>query len=365
MSPQRREIRSSYIEWARLRSKARFNLAMCDVSPVSISDLPVRMEDLEITGPSGYGYKPLIERLAARAAVEVDSVVHAQGTSMANHLAMAALIEPDDEVLIEEPGYEALISAALYLGAKVRRFSRRFEAGFQLDPREVERSITPRTRLIVVTNLHNPTGVRTPDSTLKLIGEIARSLGAHVLVDEVYLESCFDAPAQTAFHLGSNFLVTGSLTKAYGLSGLRCGWILAAPALAQRMWRLNDLFGIMGPHVAERLSVVALDNLPQITAKVKARLAVNRTILQKFLSSRKDLLAIRTEEGTVVFPLLSSGPADAFCQLLREKFDTSVVPGRFFDAPAHIRIGIGGETEDVREGLTRLGAALDELAVRR
>ena len=96
---------------------------------------------------------------------------------MANHLAMAALIEPDDEVLIEEPGYEALISAALYLGAKVRRFSRRFEAGFQLDPREVERSITPRTRLIVVTNLHNPTGVRTPDSTLKLIGEIARSLG--------------------------------------------------------------------------------------------------------------------------------------------------------------------------------------------
>src|SRR5215472_18882710 len=156
MSPQRREIRSSYIEWARLRSKARFNLAMSDVSPVSISDLPVCMEDLEITGPSGYGYKPLIERLAARAAVEVDSVVHAQGTSMANHLAMAALIEPDDEVLIEEPGYEALISAALYLGAKVRRFSRRFEAGFQLDPREVERSITPRTRLIVVTNLHNP-----------------------------------------------------------------------------------------------------------------------------------------------------------------------------------------------------------------
>jgi len=365
MSPQRREIRSSYIEWARLRSKARFNLAMSDVSPVSISDLPVRMEDLEITGPSGYGYKPLIERLAARAAVEVDSVVHAQGTSMANHLAMAALIEPDDEVLIEEPGYEALISAALYLGAKVRRFSRRFEAGFQLDPREVERSITPRTRLIVVTNLHNPTGVRTPDSTLKLIGEIARSLGAHVLVDEVYLESCFDAPARTAFHLGSNFLVTGSLTKAYGLSGLRCGWVIAAPALAQRMWRLNDLFGIMGPHVAERLSVVALDNLPQIAAKVKARLAVNRTILQKFLSSRKDLLAIRTEEGTVVFPLLSSGPADAFCQLLREKFDTSVVPGRFFDAPAHIRIGIGGETEDVREGLTRLGAALDELAVRR
>ncbi len=86
---------------------------------------------------------------------------------MANHLAMAALLEPDDEVLIEEPAYEALLAVANYLGAKIRRFPRRFEDGFKLDPREVERAISPRTRLIVVTNLHNPTGVRTPDSTLE------------------------------------------------------------------------------------------------------------------------------------------------------------------------------------------------------
>ena len=123
----------------------------------------------------------------------------------------------------------------------------------------MERAISPRTRLIVVTNLHNPTGVRTPDSTLKLVGEIARSLGAHVLVDEVYLEVCFDSPGQSAFHLGPNFIATSSLTKAYGLSGLRCGWILAAPALAERMWRLNDLFGVMPAHPAELISVVALD----------------------------------------------------------------------------------------------------------
>jgi aspartate/methionine/tyrosine aminotransferase len=365
MSPQRREIRSAYMEWAKLRPPARFKLAPSDVFHYPLADLPVRIEDLEISGPGGYGYAPLQQRLAAKAGVSPECVVHAQGTSMANHLAMAALVESDDEVLIEEPTYEALLSVALYLGARIRRFPRRFEAGFQIDPREVERAITPRTRLIVLTNLHNPSGVRSPDSTLKLVGDIARSLGAHVLVDEVYLEACFDSPWHSAFHLGSNFVATSSLTKAYGLSGLRCGWALAAPPLAQRMWRLNDLFGVNAAHSAELLSVVALDNLPKIAARAKALLDANRGLLKTLFDTRKDLLTIWPEAGTVAFPQLPSGHAEALCQLLRDKYETSVVPGRFFEAPDHFRIGVGGETENVREGLTRVAAALDELASNR
>ena len=365
MSPQRREIRSAYMEWSKVRSTARFRLAPSDVLAYPLSELPVRIEDLEISGPGGYGYAPLQQRLAAKAGVAPECVVHAQGTSMANHLAMAALVESDDEVLIEEPTYEALLSVALYLGARIRRFPRRFEAGFQIDPREVERAITPRTRLIVLTNLHNPSGVRAPDATLKLVGEIARSLGAHVLIDEVYLEASFDSPWQSAFHLGSNFVATSSLTKAYGLSGLRCGWVLAAPPLAERMWRLNDLFGVNAAHPAELLSVIALDNLPKIAARAKKLLDTNRGLLKKLLDARKDLLTIWPEAGTVAFPQLPSGHAEAFCQLLRDKYETSVVPGRFFEAPDHFRVGVGGETENVREGLTRIAAALDELASKR
>jgi aspartate/methionine/tyrosine aminotransferase len=281
---------------------------------------------------------------------------------MANHLAMAALVEPGDEVLIEEPTYGAILSTAEYLGAKIRRFPRKFESGFQLDPREVERSISARTRLIVITNLHNPSGVRTIDSKLRMVGEIARSMGAHVLVDEVYLEACFDSPWQTAYLLGPNFVTTSSLTKAYGLSGLRCGWIFAAKPLAERMWRLNDLFGVMAPHPIELLSVLAFEHLREITARAKQVLATNRALLKEFFKSRRDLLAIWPEAGTVAFPQLNSGHADAFCQLLREKYETSVVPGRFFEMPEHFRIGVGGKTEDVREGLARIGAALDELA---
>lgn len=358
----RREIRSVYIEWAKLRSKARFSLAGSDVLHYPLAEMHARIEDLSLSPPGGYGYKPLLERLAARAGVSVDRVVHAQGTSMANHLAMAALLEPGDEVLVEEPTYEALLAAARYLGAKIRRFPRKFEEGFQVDPREVERAVSPRTRLIVITNLHNPSGVRTADSSLKIVGEIARSLGAHVLVDEVYLEACFDSPWQSAIHLGTNFIATSSLTKAYGLTALRCGWVLAAPALAERMWRLDDLFGSVSPYPTDLLSVMAFDQLPQIAARAKKLLDTNRALLKSFLDSRKDLVTIWPESGSIVFPQLTTGHADAFCQLLLEKYETSVVPGRFFEAPEHFRIGVGGETEQVREGLSRIAAALDEFA---
>jgi len=358
----RREIRSAYLEWAKLRSHARFNLATSGLDGYPLAKLHAKIEDLEISAAGSYGYPPLQERLAKKNGVGPECVVAANGTSMANHLAMAALIEPGDEVLIEQPAYEPLLAVADYLGAKVRRFPRRFEDGFEIDPREIERHMTPRTRLVAVTNLHNPSGARTPDSRLHLIGEIAQSRGAQVLVDEVYLDACFDPHARSAFHLGPNFIVTSSLTKAFGLSGLRCGWILAPAPLAERMWRLNDLFGVIPAHAAELLSVIALNHLSEIAAYARRRLETNRPVLQRFLDSRKDLLAIRSEGGTVAFPSVVSGRIDALCQLLRDKYETSVVPGRFFEMPDHVRIGIGGTTEMLTEGLARMGQALDEMA---
>jgi aspartate/methionine/tyrosine aminotransferase len=350
------------MEWAKLRSGAKYNLAVSGLPNLPLARLGARIEDIEITGPGGYGYEPLQRGLATKCGVLPENVVAATGTSMANHLALAALIEPGDEVLIEQPTYELLLTTAEYLGAKISRFPRPFEFGFQLDPREIERGINARTRVIVITNLHNPSSVRIPDSTLRLVGEIAASYRAVVLVDEVYLEACYDPNIRSAFHLGPNFVITSSLTKAYGLSGLRSGWILAAPQLAERMWRLNDLFGVVAAHAAERLSVIALDRLPEIAADAKARLEANRAKLRRFFESRIDIVAARPDAGTCAFPQLVSGRADAFCLLLRDKYETSVVPGRFFEMPNHFRIGYAVDPEILDEGLSRIGKALDEFA---
>jgi len=351
--------RAAYMEWAKTRSRARFNLATSGLANFPLAKLPVRLDDLELTGPDYYGYEPLQRRLAAMCGVEPECVVAATGTSMANHLAMAAVLDSGDEVLIEHPTYELLLNVAEYLGARIRRFPRRFENDFRVEPREIERAIAPHTRLIVLTNLHNPSGVLTEDGVLQQVGEIAHTAGARVLVDEVYLDAAFARAPRSAYHLGEHFIVTSSLTKVYGLSGLRCGWVLAARDLAERMWRLNDLFGVMAAHPAERLSIVALDHLEHIAAHARSLLEINRVLLKRFLDSRDDLRAVWPEAGTIAFPRLQRGSVDSLCVRLREIHETSVVPGRFFEMPEHFRVGIGGDTEMVAEGLKRLAAALD------
>jgi len=227
-------------------------------------------------------------------------------------------------------------------------------------PEDLERLVTPKTRLIIITNLHNPSGVLIDDARMKQIGAIARRVGARVLVDEVYMETLFEQSPRTSFHLGEEFVVTSSLTKAFGLSGLRCGWILAQRDLAKRMWLLNDLFAATAVHAGERLSVVAMQQVEGIGERAKQLLDRNRQILNDFLDTREDLEVVRPEFGTVMFPRVRHGTSERLCELLREKYKTSVVPGIFFEMPAHFRIGIAGNTDLLSEGLHRLGLALDE-----
>lgn len=360
MTPAREVVSSLYMHWAKTSSSARFNLATSGLGNLKLRELRVSLDDLEIT-EGGYGYQPLIEAIATRYRVNTDSVVTAAGTTFANHLAVAALIKPGDEVLVEHPAYEPLLAVIRYLGAQVKRFHRKFENDFQVSPEELEALITPNTRLIVITNLHNPSGVLIDTAGIKRIGEIARRAGARVLVDEVYMETLFEESPRTAFHLGHEFVVTSSLTKAFGLSGLRCGWIFAEPGLARRMWLLNDLFASTAVHAGERLSVLALRQIDEIGQRAKQLLDQNRLVLNQFLDTQAGLEVVRPEFGTVMFPRVRQGTAEDLCRLLREKYETSVVPGRFFEMPQHFRIGIVGETEVLAAGLERLGQALDEI----
>ena len=351
------------MQWAKTRPKVKYDLALSGILNLPFPELEAQIEDLDLNGDNAYGYGPLVDALAAHSQVAPESVVTiCGGTSMANHLAMAAALEHGDEVLIEEPTYEPLLAVAEYFGAPIRRFPRPFENGHRVDVEELAKVITPRTRLIVLTNLHNPSSTLVPEETLRQIGELARGAGARVLVDEVYLEAMFEAAPRSSIHLGPEFIATTSLTKGYGLSGLRCGWILAEPEMAQRMRLLNDVFGAVGPQPSERLSVVALNKLPNFIARAKRILETNRAVLNDFLDSREDLQVIRTESGTTSFPRLLKGRVEDLYNSLHQKYDTAIVPGRFFESPQHFRIGMCAEPELFREGVQNLGAALDELS---
>ncbi len=354
-----RAMASEYMHWAKTRGPVRYNLGSSEVPHFRLDALGIGVADLELDGASRHRDPALRTAIARKCGVTPDMVVMADGTSMANMLAFSTLLSPGDEVVAETPVYEPMIAAARHVGATIRAFART-APDFAIDLDSLAAAITPRTRLILLTNLHNPTGNLTDEDSLRQVGDIAARAGAYVLVDEVYLDAAL--PEQrTAALFGERFIATGSLTKCYGLSGLRCGWILAAPELAERIWRVNELFGVAQPHAAECLSRIALERLDEVSAGVPEMLARNRGLVNDFLASRDDLECPPVTQGITCFPRLLRGDVDALNDRLRAAYDAAIVPGRFFGAPDRFRLGFGQPDEIMANGLERLGAALDAL----
>jgi aspartate/methionine/tyrosine aminotransferase len=360
MSTTARVMQSDYMDFAKYHAGAPFNLATSGVMDCVLADLDLTMDDLALHGPNAGGYAPLRDKIADRFGVGADCVViPGGGCSFSNHLAFAAMVSPGDEVVAEQPTYELLTSTLAYLQADIRGFERNPADGWRLDPERIAAAITPKTRLVVLTNLHNPSSAYEADETVHAVAEAAAKAGAMVVVDEVYRELMFGGgAARTVFRPGGNVVVTSSLTKAYGLSGLRCGWILAPAPLAYRMSRLNDLYGVAPPHVAERMAVAAFDRLPALRERANAMIDANRAAYRELLGGHNKLEQTIFDQGTTVFPRLTEGDGDSLAARLKADFETSVVPGRFFGMPGHIRVGLGGDAAMTRAGLERLAEAL-------
>jgi aspartate/methionine/tyrosine aminotransferase len=347
------------MHWAKVRPPARFNLASSGAPDLTLADLPPLDVGPGLTSPHAYGYPPLMDAIAARYGASAENVVTATGTSMANHLAIAALIGHGDDVLMEWPGYEPLVATARFLGASVRFFQRGPEQGFAVDAAELARLLTHKTRLIVLTNPHNPSGALIGEDELTRIGAVAAKVRAHVLVDEAYLDVV--AGARSAFHSGPQFVATSSLAKSYGLSGLRCGWILCEQETAQRIWRLYDLFEASPVYLAERTSHALFPYLDRVLERTRGLIERNRRTLHALYDRSEDVAGIRTGEGSIAFPKVLRGDADRLCKLLIERYEVAVAPGRFFGLEYHFRIGLARDPEMFVQGIERLEAALNEV----
>lgn len=353
---------SVYMRWAKEHAADRYNLAQSGLLGCTVEDLELGPGDLQINGPNADGFVPLLEAIAAAYGVPASQVVTAQGASGANFLALSALLEPGDVVLVERPVYEPILAALSFLGARVRRFARRFEDGYRLDLDEIEALLTDRVRLLVLTNPHNPSGVLLPAEEIAWVGRLAERVSAWVLVDEVYRDIWFEEAPPSHVHLGPRFLATSSLTKSYGLSGLRCGWVLAPSDIALRIRKVNDLMGAAGSMPGESLALAAFGQLPRFAARCRALLEPNLSEVHAFLAGHSDLLdCVVPPRSMVVFPRLKhEETSDPLHDWLR-RLETSIVPGRFFEAPRHFRLGFAAKPEDVRAGLDNLSAGLQRL----
>jgi aspartate/methionine/tyrosine aminotransferase len=353
--------RAPYMEWARHRPRPEVDLAGSNLLACTLDDLPGAREAMDIEGESPDGYSPLIEAIAARYSVAPDRAAAAGGCSGANFLALAALIETGDDVLIERPAYDPLIAAAEMLGARVRFFERRFEEGYAVDPGRIESALSSTTRLVVLSSPHNPSGVLASRESLDALARVAEKAGVHALVDEVYLDAALGEKHPPAATLSPSFISSNSLTKSWGLASLRCGWTLASPEVTQRIRRARDVVDVWGPIPSDRLAVVAFRNLDRLAARARVLVEANSRLVGDFLAARRDLEWIPSR-ATLAFPRFADGrEADSFARRLLERYGTAVSPGSFFGSPAHFRLSSGGATEMLRRGLDSIARCLDSL----
>ncbi len=349
-----------YMHWAKSRPHVALDLALSNVMACAAGDLEGAASALDFSGHNDNGFPPLLDAIATRYGVAAERVATAIGTSGANFLVGLACIERGQDALVESPAYDPLLAIPRALGANVVRFERRFEDRFAIDPDAVRRAMTPATKLIIVTQPHNPSGGVTPDTALASIARDAARQGAYVLVDEVYLDAARGCGARPAALLADNVISTNSLTKSYGLAPLRCGWAIASSDMAERIRRARDVVDGTGSIPAERLSVLAFQQLERLAARAQSIITPNVDTLRAFLE-RTPALQGFVEHGTVAFPRLSSGTdATAFAAHLMRDYQTAIVPGRFFEAPAHMRIGIAIPPSVLQRGLENIRKALPD-----
>jgi aspartate/methionine/tyrosine aminotransferase len=350
-----------YLTWARqFFGTVTFDLAVSGIPIVSAAELGDPPDRSDLAG---------IERFARSIAHYNDvpraEIVPALGTAHAIWLAYASLVSPGDDVLVESPGYEPLLRAAEGIGARVVRFERRADEGWTLDPDRIARALTLRTRVVAVTNHHNPTGIRTPDDRLRAVAAVCQARGVHLLVDEVYAP--FDALTDgggvfrgSARNLAPNIVCAGSLTKCYGLGPHRIGWMLGPTDVVARAE--DVLTATLGnlPLEHANLGAHALERIEALAARARLLVAGRREQVTAWMAARPDLVWSAPSEG--LFGLATSTRSGELLPLLEaaaREGGLLVSPGTFFGVPNGVRVSwatLGGA--QLAEALTRLGRLL-------
>lgn len=359
-----------YLHWAKTRPAAEFDLAGSNLLACTLEDLPGAREAVDLTAPDHGGYPPLVEAIAAHYGVTSSRVVTASGCSAANFLAISALVGPGDTVLMEGPWYDQITGACRLLGATVATFDRRFEHGYRIDIDEVRARLTANTKLVIVTSPHNPSGKVADRESLVALQAMAERAGVHVLVDEVYLDVTnmlhrtpgdpMPRPRASGHYtpaalVGDRLLSVSSLTKSYGLSGLRCGWIVTSEAVAERARLVRDVIDNIGAAPADRLSALAFSQLDRLAARAHRLVSANLDLARAFFARHPGLELTVPLEATIAFPRVAgTDDTDPFVARLFAEQGVAVAAGSFFGAPAHIRISLAGRTETLAGGFERI-----------
>jgi aspartate/methionine/tyrosine aminotransferase len=302
----------------------------------------------------------VVVALAKRYSVDPAQILCTTGATSGMAMVMKACLQQGGHVLVETPCFDLLPLLATEAGGDVEFVPRR-QGNFTIDPADLARRIRHDTKLIVLTNLHNPSGVLLGEDAMRALGAVARAAGVLILVDEVYADFAPDHHHRPAALLGDEFITVGSLTKVFGLTALKCGWIIGDPARLKSIRAAHP--GELGlSRVSHAIAALVLEDMDPFEAHWCAVLAENRPVLEVHAKRMREDGLIAGElpaYGCVYFPELVGVPdTRALAAWLWDTHRILVAPGEFFGRAGSIRIGFGGKSDALDRGLPALGAAL-------
>lgn len=349
-------------------NRVKYNLSESGVHPLSVRDLlqlagaeTDPLLDVRLGYSQSNGTDLLRERIAALyPGARPEQILVTTGSAEANHIVCWRLIAPGDKVAIMLPNYLQTWGMTQNLGGVVHGFTLSAEKQWEPDADEIRRAIVPGTKLVVVTNPHNPTGHILSDANRALIVERAAAVGAWLLADEVYIGAERDGVTTPSFW-GSyeKLIVVNGLSKAYGLPGLRIGWLVAPAAFAEDAWARNDYLTIGPPGTSDHLAALALQ--PKVRDKILARtrgiLKANYPVLESWLKGFGDEFRwVAPRAGAICYVGYQGQVSSTdLVERIRAKNNVLLCPGDHFGTPRHIRFGFGNEPHELK-------AALEETA---
>jgi hypothetical protein len=354
------------------------NLVDCDMSesgvrPLTLRELIEMGFDLDgfLDQPLGYsqsnGTIALRERIAAiYPGADIEHIEVTNGTSEANYLIALSQLRPGDHVAMEVPNYMQMPGVARSLSAEVRTFALRQDMDWEPDWEQFEAAVTPRTRLLYLSNPNNPTGSVLSSASMRRIIDRCERTGTWILADEVYLGAEIDGPRTASFWgMSDRVIVTSGLSKAYGIPGVRIGWIVGPPGLVSDCWSQHDYLTIGPNKLSDRVACVAVEreNRERCYARTGTILRHNLPIAREWIGRFAGRLSWREPRaGAIALVKYEADvPSLTIADRVRVNESTLIVPGSHVGLEGYLRLWLGGREEFLREGLRRIGRELTAL----
>lgn len=346
----------------------RFNLSESSMRDRKLSELGLGFDDLTLAYGAHRGAPGLRALVARQSGVTEAAVLTTAGAAGALFIIATTLLEKGDHLVVVRPNYATNIETPRAIGCAIDYVDLKFEDGFRLDVDRLERLLRDGTKLISVTTPHNPTGVSLDEPSLRRLIALAEARGIHLLVDETYREMSFVPKLPVAASLSPRAISVASMSKSYGIPGIRVGWIVNRDAkLMERFLAAKEQIGICGSIVDEHIAEAALAQGPQFLATVERDLRTALATVEAWLVREPRLEWVRPQGGCVCFPRIRADAGidiEKFYRVLAAGHATCVGPGHWFEQDKrHMRIGFGWPLpEELKGGLAAIGASLDEAA---